>query len=548
VTKRFDSLWRSCVVLNVTSYCSRISHYGVFSLTNAAIGLDLKIKGISTLDVVNLVNEKLGLARNAVQNGDYQKAFSLFSEIQKIQPHHADVYFHFGAALLDVEEFDTAIQQLTQACQMLPQEHAPLFKLAEAFEAVNSIADVQTVMSFALKQFPNNPEVLYRAANFYREVGQLKKADDLASQCITYSQDLLLQAHAWLLKLNLGQMKRLEDAHLALVSISQATSNNDEHVQIAKMIVHFALGRYFELTKSPTKAFEHWKVANKVQISACDYRVKQLAPLFEAIKANSRHGVPDQQQSIGFTPIFILGLPRTGSTLLEQSLCRHSSVSSLGEQPIIASQVVNFLSHNLNEAYPLFMSKLDSDKGIELRKQAAKLYENAVLKRQLNSPFVIDKLPANFQSIGLIQALFPHAKIIHLSRHFEDTALSIFKNHFAVNEPYMCDLKELSNYHALYQDLMQHWHQTFPEKIYELRYEALVEHPQALLEDVLTYCGLEHEKQCWEEQANDGANEQAPARLVKTLSSAQVIEPIHQGAVGRHIEYAALLHQNGLQV
>jgi tetratricopeptide (TPR) repeat protein len=498
------------------------------------------------LDVVNIVNENLENAQQAVQRGDYQTAFSLFSESSKIQPQRGDIYFYFGLALLEVEEFDTAIQQLSQACQLLPKEHAPLFKLAEAFETVNSVADVKTVISFALNQFSKHPEVLYQSANFYREIGQLQKADELAEQCIGLSKDLLLNAYAWLLRLNLGQLKNLDEAHLGLLSINETLAKQQGNKQKTKMLVHFALGRYFELQKHPSEAFEHWKVANDIQLSLCDYTVKDLRPLFEAIKANTHLDTQEHKPSTSFTPIFILGLPRTGSTLLEQLLCRHSSVSSLGEQPIIANQLVNYLTHHCKEAYPLFMSKLSTESGIELCQHAAKLYEEAVLKRQLKSPFVIDKLPANFQSIGLIRALFPHAKIIHLSRQFEDTALSIFKNHFAVNEPYLCDLRELSDYYKEYRDLMRHWHKTYPEQIFEITYEALVQKPQASIESVLTFCGLANQDQCWNNQASNSEEAQS-TRIVKTLSSAQVIEPVHQRAVGRHSDYAALLKMNGFE-
>ena len=493
------------------------------------------------------IAQQLLTAQNAVRSCDFKRAFALFSELQTLAPTQGELYFYFGSALLTVEEFDAAIQQLSQACQLLPEQYQPLFTLADAFEAVNSFNDVETVIKFALTQFPERPEVLYRAANFYKEIGQLQKAETLAAACISHSSDMLLSTYAWLLRLNLNQLQDTTLAYDALCGINNkipSLENNAANKQTLQMITHYTLGRFFELEKNTDEAFKHWKIANQLQLSMCDYAVNDLAPLFEAIKNNSTTWAASSHRTTSFTPIFILGLPRTGSTLLEQTLCRHSDVSSLGEQAIIANQVVKLIAHHTQQPYPLFMQELNSEKARALCQQAASLYENAIKKRQLNTPFVIDKLPANFQSIGLIKAVFPHAKIIHLSRNFADTGLSIFKNHFAANEPYLCDLVELSTYHKLYKDLMQHWRKIYNDEIFEISYENLVTEPQLSIEKVLTFCELSHQDIYWHKEKD----EQAVVTMVKTLSSAQVTEPIHKRAIGQHSSYAAYFENNGFVV
>lgn len=499
-------------------------------------------------DTPELFEQQLNIAQNAVKSGDFKRALSLFSELQTLAPTRGDICYYFGSALLDVEEFDAAIQQLSKACQLLPAQHEPLFRLADAFEAVNSFSDVETVVSFALKQFPEHPEVIYRAANFYKEIGRLNKADILAAECIAHSRDMLLSSYAWLLRLNLGQLQDITSAYDALCEINAKIpniANNAQNGKALKMITHYALGRFFEIQKNTTEAFNHWQVANQLQLSMCDYEVKDLIPLFEAIKSNSTTCSANSSRTTSFTPIFILGLPRTGSTLLEQSLCRHSDVSSLGEQAIIANQVVKLIAHQTQQPYPLFMQVLNSEKGRAVSQQAATLYENAVKKRQLNTPFVIDKLPANFQSIGLIKSVFPQAKIIHLSRDFADTGLSIFKNHFAANEPYLCDLVELSTYNRLYKNLMQHWREIYKDEIFEISYENIVTDPQLAIEQVLKYCGLSHQPACWQKD-KDEQDIHKTLSMVKTLSSAQVTEPIHQRAIGQFSAYAADLEKSGL--
>lgn len=489
--------------------------------------------------------EQLIAAQHAVSSGHFKRAFALFSELQSLEPTRGEVYFNFGCALLTVENFDAAIQQLSQACQLLPEQYQPLFKLADAFEAVNSFSDVETVINFALTEFPECPEVLYRAANFYKEIGQLQKAEEFAAACISQSSDMLLSSYAWLLRLNLGHLQDTTLAYEALCRINDripALEDYAERKKTLQMITNYALGRFFELAKNTDQAFKHWQVANQLQLSMCDYAVEDLVPLFEAIKHNSPLWEVSSRRTTSFTPVFILGLPRTGSTLLEQTLCRHADVSSLGEQAIIANQVARLIAHQTQQPYPLFMKELGTERGQEFCQQAATLYENAVKKRQLNTPFVIDKLPANFQSIGLIKAVFPHAKIIHLSRSVADTGFSIFKNHFAANEPYLCDLAELSAYHKLYKNLMRHWRQISNGDIFEISYENLVTAPDVSIEKVLAFCQLSHQLLPW----SNKKNQQCEINMVKTLSSAQVTEPIHQRAIGLHSPYAAYLEKAGL--
>jgi tetratricopeptide (TPR) repeat protein len=463
----------------------------------------------------------------------------------KSAPERGDVHYEFGIALLLVDEFDAAIERLTQACQLLPQQHEALFALADAFEAVNSINDVDTVITFALSQFSERPEVLYRAANYYRELGQLAKADELAKQCLIKSKDTLLQSYLWLLRLNIGQIDYLEDAHNALLKILDKAKKFGERqadTDEIEMISNYALGRFFELDHKPEHAFDCWRKANALQFLMCDYKVDSIKALFDEIKSNSSIRNTTTNKANSFTPIFILGLPRTGSTLLEQRLSKHTEVKTLGEQPIIANQVVPFLSHHTNSPYPMFMSELGEQKNQLLCEKAASIYEKALSKRQLNSAFVIDKLPANFQSIGLIMTIFPHAKIIHIKRDFADVGLSIFKNHFAANEPYLCNLDALSTYNAMYDDLMQHWHALYPGKILDIQYEDLVNSQKASMHDALDFCGLEGQQACW----GKGTATTESKTMVNTLSSAQVIQAIYKEGAGRHSRYAGYLAKCGL--
>ena len=510
---------------------------------------------MNELNLPKEAQHALEKAQHCVQKKDYGQAHKIFRSLLQVYPHNGQIHLVLGELYSVVEEFDLAISHLSQACQRMPQDYRPIFSLMDTFEAVNAHADVTTLNDFMLVQFRQSPEVLYKAALHCSETGQFTKAKEYCKRCIALcessSKMVQLLAYAWLLILKLDASMHCSSSAVQLIKLLESQPKHSPQA----MLLHYGIGEVFHHLGQTEKAFMQWQQANNIQRMQANFDTQELATFFGQIKSvhspftqhNKRLEHNNNANVEGPILIFIIGLPRTGSTLLETLLSKHSAIESVAETTIISEQLARYFTQHFKQPYPLFMSTLlqDSSENDTLLKNARAIYDSAIKKRQLTAPYIIDKLPANFQSIGLIKRVFPDAKIIHLSRNFDDVALSIFRHHFASNEPYFCDLSQLNVYHGFYQSLMAFWHKAFGSEIYRLHYEDLVQQPETLISQVLSYCDLEFEQACIYRQAADPAHtvQDLHIKPIKTLSAVQVRAPISNLSVGNAKPYKAMMNE-----
>ena len=485
-------------------------------------------------------NTQYNRALEAIKNGNAPIAYDILSKLLRDSPKHPGANFHLGQLLLKLAKYDLAINYLSNACKLLPHHVEPLLQLAVAFEQVNSIGDVTTTLEYAERQFKRNQNVQYSLAQHYIKIGKLVEANRLLAT-IRSRDYSLLSAYAWLDSVRYDKKQRSNESLAQLVTFKQALSGDDENYQSICMTLAFARGIIYDHLDDTANARECFALGNALQRQQCEFNTQAMDTFFAQLKnvysANvlrSISNLPQQKahtQADAQVPIFIVGLPRSGSTLLEQMLCKHPLIDSVGEQSYISDQIVPFISAKTQQAYPECTELMTREMLIEARK----LYWRAVAVRQVNAQYVINKLPANFQSIGLIYQLFPNAVVIHLKRHLADCALSIWQSHFAMNEPYLCDISELSHYITLYQDCMAHWNSVLNERILEVNYENLVTQAYDTIRDVLSACRLDMHGDCLSPESS--------TRAVDTLSAAQVRMPIHAKSIGRAKRYPELLAQ-----
>lgn len=432
------------------------------------------------------------------------------------------------------QHYDQAVELYTQACHLLPDNVEPLLSLASAFVQVHSQSDALTVLEYAVHRFPNNMLASYQLAQLFTERGNFEKAIEKLTQITESDNANTLSAYAWLDIVRLtGKSLSTQEFDKSIQQLLQALDKSfsaDEQT----MVLNFALGQLFDAKQDYRNAQKYLIKANQMQLSSCSFRTADMQPFFMSIKTafnqqmlvRSRSWHRAIQQEI--TPIFILGLPRTGSTLLEQMLIQHTKINSIGEQTYISEELAGFVQNQTNADFPEFAGLIDSNIAL----QGADIYLSCIAAHRLPGEFVINKLPANFQSIGLIKMIFPNAKIIEMRRNAHDVALSIFKNFFAENEPYFCDLAEFFKYNALYEELMTHWKSSIPDQICSIDYETLVNTPEQTLKDVITFCGLEWQDACLTDY-DSGKN-------VTTLSAAQVRKALSTSSINAWKNYSEL--------
>jgi tetratricopeptide (TPR) repeat protein len=462
---------------------------------------------------------------------DLAQAERLYRETIISQPDCGQAYLGLGVIALKVQQFDKAVSYLVKSCELLPKESSPLIHLSEAFNGVHSEVDGITVLEYAVRQFPNQAIVHYHLGLQYILIGELEKAEKSLKGIIHRTNEPITSFAL----LELTRLDIHTDQYLALLEerLRQPQLSEQE-----KIVLHYALGNVLDRMQNHQQAWHHFESANSLQAKQCNFKTSELSDFFEGIKTTASQQVLAAQRTLTIdtskteiVPVFILGLPRTGSTLLEQLLTEHQDISSAGEVSYLSREVANFLTSEMKLHYPHTMANISN----EQLNAAAQIYLEKMSVHAEGKSYVIDKLPANFQSIGLIYKLFPNAKVIHIKRNLPDVALSIFRNYFSENEPYFCSLQEFKQYHSLYADLMAHWHRQLPNFIYEVSYENLVVNKTNTINSILAFCGLPSQK--------DQSNKHHNKKVIKTLSNIQVRRPMSTKSIENYLNYAEYLGQ-----
>jgi len=295
-----------------------------------------------------------------------------------------------------------------------------------------------------------------------------------------------------------------------------------------RMHACFGLGKALDDLGDYGEAFDYFLEGNRLKRERLNYSSEETDRLFDTIKAAftperfarlAGTGTPDR------TPVFVLGMPRSGTSLVEQVLAAHPDVEGGGEFRLV-NQIVGGFARGAG--FPI-AAALDAAPDGELRRMGER-YISHVRGLSSTARFITDKLPGNFIMIGMIKLMLPNATIIHCRRDPVDTSLSLFKNFFAAEHlRYAYDLREIGHYYWRYRDLMDHWHRVLPGFVYDLNYEALVADFDGEARKLVAHCGLD-----WDEACSQFFNAKRP---VDTASAAQVRRPIFSTSIGQAARY-----------
>lgn len=358
-----------------------------------------------------------------------------------------------------------------------------------------------------------------------KTLGRQAEAVDAYRRCLALDAG---QGEAWWSLANLKTVRFTEADVTAMRMALDADLPGVERLQ-----VHFALGKALEDAGRYGEAFGHYVQGNALQRARLDYDAAETTGQMRRAKAllgrsffsaRAGQGAPEPD------PIFIVGLPRSGSTLVEQILASHSAVEGTQELPYIpalAARLGGPARREAEGAYPDVLAVLSPQ---ELSELGREYLAHARAHRKLDRPLFIDKLPNNFAHIGLIHLILPNAKIIDARRHPLGCCLSGFKQHFAVGQPFTYDLTDIGRYYADYVELMAHFDAVLPGRVHRVIYERMVADPEGETRALLDHCGLAFEPACLKFYEN--------RRAVRTASSEQVRQPIFPDAAGhwRHFE------------
>jgi tetratricopeptide (TPR) repeat protein len=389
---------------------------------------------------------------------------------------------------------------------------ATLGRLGNFEEGIKIYEDV-------LARVPNRPRVWLSYGHMLKTVGRLPEGIDAYRQAIACRPTF---GEAWWSLSNLKTVK-FDEADVAAMQAALETSGlSDED----RLHLDFALGKAMHDAGRIDDAFAHYAKANSLRLNRHPYRADTLTKTVDrCIEKFTAAAFVDRQGGCDAPdPIFIVSLPRSGSTLLEQILSSHSLVegtTELHDIPALVGRV---------GAYPKDVLALDAAARREL---GAEYLKRASVQRRTNKPFFIDKLPNNWLYVPFIHLILPRAKVIDARRHPLSCCFSNFRQHFAQGQDYTYDLDSLGRYYADYVRLMAHVDAVLPGRVYRVIYERMVDDTEAEVRALLDYCGLEFEPACLEFYKTE--------RAVRTPSSEQVRRPIYRDATEEWRGYEAHL-------
>ena len=468
------------------------------------------------------------LAKIATQLQILDDAEFLLDSLLAFEPHHQLARFDYIGVLYKKQQFAQAYEQAKQLLLSAPDNPAFINCFANQCAAMGEYAQAISHYQQAQQLLPESAGIALSLGHAYKAIGQQQDAIDAYCQAATKRADFG-DAYWSLANLKTYRFDPQQITQMQTLEQQHSLDPND------KIQLCFALGKALEDSGEFTDAFSYYQKGNQLKAAQLNYSAIRMQQAFDEQKAFfNRHYVANCPRSScdSNAPIFIVGLPRAGSTLIEQILASHSQIDGTLElQHIMA------LAHRLDGRrkkteqgrYPQKLAELDQQRLTTLGQE----YIEQTRVHRKGAPFFTDKMPNNFRHIGLIKQILPQAKIIDARRDGMSCCFSGYKQLFAEGQEFSYNLEDIGHYYRGYTDLMDHWQQVFPGEILTVNYQEVVDDIQGQVKRLLDYLELPFEPRC--------VDFHQTKRTVRTASSEQVRQPLYRSGLAPWKPFAAHL-------
>jgi len=515
------------------------------------------------IDKIKALNEKypnVPLLFNLIgacykELGQLDGAAKMFEAAVSIKPDYAEAHFNLGVILKALGQDVAAVESYKKAVAITPNYPDAHNNLGTALHELGHLEASIESLEWAVAYKYDFAEAHNNLGNVLNEYGRVEDAIESFEKATAIKSDYVkAYFNLAIAYKDLGNkeayLKNIErtvslkpdwgDAHLHLSRVKKF-KENDPQVEQMKLFLsrtdlslldrigfNFALSHVYENLENHDEQFKFLNEANSLRKEELNYTIKRDRKYFSTIKAsfNSPHA---SIQKSSYSPtikklIFIVGMPRSGTSLVHQIIDSHNEAYGAGELNILNKFIGAFLKEHNNEGKK-FLSEEDV---LSIREH----FLDSLSRLNITENIIVDKMPLNFRYIGFILAAFPEAKIVHMNRDPMATCWSIYKYYFNGNS-YSFNQDDLAQYFQMYKDLMVFWGQLFPNKIYDICYEDLTADQEAETRKLLEYCELEWDESCLNFHTNKKA--------VKTTSAMQVRQKIYQGSSEVWKKYEAYL-------
>jgi tetratricopeptide (TPR) repeat protein len=467
------------------------------------------------------------LAETGTRLGRYADAGNLLARCLELAPSFVGARHNYAIVLFRQQKAAAAIPHIEALLAHDPGDPAYRNLLAACLGLVGEYDRAIEIYEGVLAEHPDQPKVWLSYGHALRTAGRQEAAVKAYRRSIALAPTL--GEPFWSLA-NLKTVRlSTEDEQAIKAGLSRGDLSAEDRLHL-----HYALGKALEDQGDYAASFVHYAAGAKLRHAEGRYEpddntneVRRSEALFTREFLSARAGAGGGCASDD--PIFIVGLPRSGSTLIEQILASHSAVEGTMELPDIAAMARELGRKKFKDdpvRYPEVLAEIPAE---ALAALGEKFIEDTRVHRKLGRPFFIDKMPNNFRHIGLIHLILPKAKIIDARRHPMGACFSAFKQHFARGQSFSYDLDDLGRYYRDYVELMAHFDEVLPGRVHRVIYEDVVEDTEAEVRRLLAYCGLSFEEACLRFHEND--------RAVRTASSEQVRRPIFREGLDQWRNY-----------
>lgn len=485
------------------------------------------------------------------------EAIPLLEDLLKKAPNYVEAISNYGLAFLLQDKLDEAYQQLQRSISLKPGHKESLVGLARILKERNLLHEAANLLQDILKKDSQDKNVLVTLASVYIELSKTDEAQEIFEKILkndpTHTGALLGFAN---LKIEMGDFKTAESfihealnikednmqARFLLAQVKKAKPEDENIAKLNEFLegpktlhshqripLYYALGKSYDDIKDFDKAFDFYARGAALKREKIQYSIEeetsQIDAIIEIVNQDFIEKFSHEAMNTSTLPIFILGMPRSGTTLTEQIIASHPKVFGAGELPYFMEAMQEKATEK-NGGYPHMLKDLTQKD----MKAISNEYIRKLRSKDKDKKFITDKMPANYLSLGLIHLMLPNAKIIHVKRNPIDTCLSCFTRLFNRHQDATYDLTEVGRHYANYARLMEHWRKVLPKgSFFEVEYEAIVEDIEKEARKLIEYCGLPWDPSC--------LNFYELKRNVRTASVTQVRQPIYKSSIERWRHY-----------
>ena len=444
--------------------------------------------------------------------GKLNEAIDHYDQAKAIHPENGDIRINLGYIFQTKGQFNEAIEEYEVALKIDSKNEVTINNLGACLRELGFIDEAIESFQKSLKINPDYADAHFNLGYAYQDLGKINSAIS------EYQKAISINNHA----MSYHSISHLKNFTLDdnIIPKMQAILQSNNLSPSERIHICRALSNIFEKLGLKTEFYKYLDESNKLQKLELNYSLVKTKNEFKSIKkllgeTPPATKNPNDNVPLNYRPIFILGMPRSGTSLVEQIISSHHKVYGAGElytlSKLISPVIDNFISGDI--------SQLKETTNLFIRKQYLEMLSSFNSKENI----ITDKLPLNFQYIGFILSAIPEAKIVHVKRDAVATCWSNYKYYFeSKKNGYSNDFMDLAEFYKLYLDLMNHWHSLFPDKIYDLSYEKLTMNQKEETNKLLSYCDLDWDENCLNFHEND--------RPVKTISALQVRKKMYQGS------------------